>query len=60
MVVEYHDPHAGNLRQKLHRHSVQQMARRPTCRSSFIDSLQQTAEPWARELLAHNLKTVFA
>lgn len=26
----------------------------------FIDSLQQTTEPWARELLAHNLKTVFA
>ena len=26
----------------------------------FIDSLQDTATPWGRELLAHNLITVFA
>jgi hypothetical protein len=26
----------------------------------FIDSLQPTPEPWAQELLAHNLSTVFA
>jgi hypothetical protein len=25
----------------------------------FLDSLQVTAEPWGRELLAHNLQTVF-
>ena len=25
----------------------------------FLDSLQATAEPWGRELLAHNLQTVF-
>ena len=25
----------------------------------FLDSLQAVAEPWGRELLAHNLETVF-
>jgi len=25
----------------------------------FLDSLQAVAEPWGRELLAHNLQTVF-
>lgn len=47
------------VRQRLHRHSVQQMAATTELPLKFIDSLQQTAEPWGRELLAHNLSTVF-
>lgn len=57
--IEYPDPNAGKLMQKLHRHSVQQMAQTTDLPLKFIDGLQQITEPWARELLAHNLKTVF-
>ena len=60
VLIEYSDAQAGAIRQRLHRHSVQQMAQTTDLPLKFIDSLQQTPEPWARELLAHNLKTVFA
>jgi len=49
----------GEIRQRLHRHSIQQMAQTTDLPLKFIDSLQQTSEPWGRELLAHNLGTVF-
>lgn len=45
--------------QRLHRHSVHQMAATTDLPLKFIDLLQQTPEPWGRELLAHNLTTVF-
>jgi hypothetical protein len=59
VLIEYSDSQGGRIRQRLHRHSVQQMAQTTDLPLKFIDGLQQTAEPWARELLAHNLKTVF-
>jgi hypothetical protein len=59
VLIEYPDSQAGRIRQRLHRHSVQQMAQTSDLPLKFIDSLQQTTEPWAHELLAHNLKTVF-
>lgn len=49
----------GAVRQRLHRHSIQQMAQTTDLPLKFIDSLQQTSEPWGRELLAHNLSTMF-
>ena len=59
VLIEYPGSHMGTIRQRLHRHSVQQMAQTADLPLKFIDSLQQTTEPWARELLAHNLDTVF-
>jgi hypothetical protein len=53
---------AGDLspvRQRLHRHSILQMAAATDLPVKFIDLLQQTTEPWAPELLAHNLSTMF-
>lgn len=59
LVIEYPDADAGRIRQKLHRHSVQQMAQTTDLPLKFIDGLQRVAAPWGKELLAHNLKTVF-
>jgi hypothetical protein len=59
LVIEYQDVKAGRIRQRLHRHSIQQMAQATDLPLKFIDSLQRTSAPWGRELLAHNLKTVF-
>lgn len=49
----------GMVTQRLHRHSIQQMAHTTDFPLKFIDLLQNTAEPWAPELLAHNLTTMF-
>jgi hypothetical protein len=59
LVIDYPDPDAGRIRQNLHRHSVQQMAQTTDLPLKFIDGLQRVAAPWGRELVAHNLKTVF-
>ena len=59
VLIGYPDPHAATIRQRLHRHSIQQMAQTTDLPLKFIDGLQQSSEPWARELLAHNLKTIF-
>ena len=49
----------GPVRQRMHRHSIQQIAVTTDLPLKFIDSLQQTSDPWGRELLAHNLATLF-
>jgi hypothetical protein len=49
----------GAVRQRLHRHSIQQMAQTTDLPLKFIDSLQLASEPWGKELLAHNLRTLF-
>jgi hypothetical protein len=60
VLIDYPDPQATSIRQRLHRHSVQQMAQTTDLPLKFIDGLQQTSESWARELLAHNLTTIFS
>jgi hypothetical protein len=49
----------GKLVQTLHRNALTQMAHTTDLPIKFIDGLQNTASPWGRELLAHNLNTVF-
>jgi len=58
--IQYPDPQAGRIEQRLHRHATLQMAQTLDLPVKFIDSLQTTPNPWAQELLAHNLSTVFA
>jgi hypothetical protein len=58
--IQYTDPRAGKIDQRLHRHATLQMAQTLDLPVKFIDSLQTTPKPWAQELLAHNLSTVFA
>jgi hypothetical protein len=60
VLIDYPDPQGTSIRQRLHRHSVQQMAQTTDLPLKFIDGLQQTTESWARELLAHNLTTIFS
>jgi len=45
--------------QTLHRNAICQMAQTTDMPVKFLDSLQAVAEPWGRELVAHNLQTVF-
>jgi hypothetical protein len=45
--------------QTLHRNAIYQMAQTTDMPVKFLDSLQAAAGPWGRELLAHNLQTVF-
>jgi hypothetical protein len=58
--ISFEDPAAGSIRQRLHRHAVQQMAQTTDLPLKFIDGLLSTPEHWAKELLAHNLSTIFA
>jgi len=58
--VAYTNRLGNNMRQGLHRHAVQQMAQTTDLPIKFIDGLQNTPERWAKELLAHNLSTMFA
>jgi hypothetical protein len=53
------DREQGTIEQSLHRNAVYQMAQATDMPVRFIDSLQSVAEPWGRQLLAHNLQTVF-
>jgi len=53
------DREQGTIEQSLHRNAVYQMAQATDMPVKFIDSLQSVAEPWGRQLLAHNLQTVF-
>ena len=52
--IQYPDPQAGKVDQRLHRHATLQMAQTLDLPVKFIDSLQTTPKPWAQELLAHN------
>lgn len=47
------------LQQSIHRHAVNQMAQDIDMPMKFLDSLQDEKNEWGRELLAHNLQTVF-
>jgi hypothetical protein len=58
--ITYHDQLSGEVRQSLHRHAIQQMAQTTDLPLKFIDGLQNTRARWAKELLAHNLSTMFA
>ncbi|MGF7183297.1 hypothetical protein [Tunturiibacter psychrotolerans] len=58
--ITYSDSQTGKIRQRLHRHAVQQMAQTADLPIKFLDGLQTTPERWAKELLAHNLRTIFA
>ena len=49
----------GAIEQSLHRNAIYQMAQATEMPVKYIDSLQAVAEPWGRELLAHNLQSVF-
>ena len=53
------DREQGTIEQSLHRNAVYQMAQATDMPVKFIDSLQSVADPWGRQLLAHNLQTVF-
>ena len=50
---------ANTVSKRLHRNALVQMSHSSELPLKFIDSLQDTAAPWGRELLAHNLNTVF-
>lgn len=50
---------AGAVTQQLHRNALNQMAQATDLPLKFVDALQNTGAPWGRELLAHNLNTVF-
>jgi len=53
------DREQATIEQSLHRNAIYQMAQATDMPVKFIDSLQSVADPWGRELLAHNLQTVF-
>ena len=61
MTVAYPDLGAtdGKISQRLHRNALVQMAHTTDLPLKFIDALENTAAPWAKELLAYNLTTVF-
>lgn len=58
--IQYPDSLTGTISQGLHRHAVRQMAQTADLPIKFIDSLEQTPESWAKELLAHNLRALFS
>jgi hypothetical protein len=47
------------VQRTLHRNALGQMATTIDMPIKFLDSLQETREPWGRELLAHNLGEIF-
>jgi hypothetical protein len=49
----------GVIERSIHRHAVNQMAQDIDMPMKFLDSLQAEKQEWGRELLAHNLQTVF-
>lgn len=57
--VQYPDRHGEIVTRSLHRNALGQMAQVLDMPIKFVDSLQNIDDPWARELLAHNLQTVF-
>lgn len=47
------------IEETIHRHAVNQMAQDVDMPMKFLDSLQGEKAAWGRELLAHNLQTIF-
>ena len=58
--VSIADAAAGTIRQRLHRHAIQQMAQTTDLPLKFIDGLLNASGQWGKELLAHNLDMIFA
>ena len=58
-LITLPDREQEKINQTLHRNAIYQMAQTTDMPVKFLDSLQAVAEPWGRELLAHNLQTVF-
>ena len=50
---------ANTASKRLHRNALTQIAHSSDLPLKFIDTLEDTAAPWGRELLAHNLNTIF-
>ena len=48
-----------SLQQAIHRNALNQMATTAEIPMKFVDSLQDERSDWGRELLAHNLQTVY-
>ena len=59
ILITVPDREQEKVDQTLHRNAIYQMAQTTDMPVKFLDSLQAVAEPWGRELLAHNLQTVF-
>jgi len=59
ILITVPDREQAKVDQTLHRNAIYQMAQTTDMPVKFLDSLQAVAEPWGRELLAHNLQTVF-
>lgn len=59
VLITLPDREQEKVDQTLHRNAIYQMAQTTEMPVKFLDSLQAVAEPWGRELLAHNLQTVF-
>ena len=50
---------ANSVSMQIHRNALVQLGHSSDLPLKFISSLQDTAAPWGRDLLAHNLNTVF-
>ena len=59
ILITVPDREQEKVDQTLHRNAIYQMAQTTDMPVKFLDSLHAVAEPWGRELLAHNLQTVF-
>lgn len=59
IAVQYPARGGEIVTRTLHRHAIGQMAQTIDMPVKFLDSLQDTHAQWGRELLAHNLQTVF-
>ncbi len=59
ILITLPDREQEKVDQTLHRNAIYQMAQTTDMPVKFLDSLQAVAESWGRELLAHNLQTVF-
>ena len=59
ILIAVPDREREKVDQTLLRNAIYQMAQTTDMPVKFLDSLQAVAEPWGRELVAHNLQTVF-
>lgn len=48
-----------NISETIHRNALNQMAQQVDMPMKFLDSLEDERNPWGRELLAHNLQTIY-
>lgn len=57
--IHYPGRNAEQRQRQLHRNAVNQMAQVIDMPMKYLDSLEDQKAEWSRELLAHNLQTVF-